>query len=70
MTFSTRTYCTMGSVQFLLEAYVGRFEQELNSVEAESTKVSNGIEDLIRTHGEGEDSVFSVPCQCALIFNV
>ncbi|XP_034201130.1 uncharacterized protein LOC117616039 isoform X2 [Prunus dulcis] len=33
-------------------AYVGRFEQELNSVEAESTKVSNGIEDLIRTHGE------------------
>ncbi|CAB4293604.1 unnamed protein product [Prunus armeniaca] len=34
------------------EAYLGRFEQELNSVEAESTKVSNEIEGLIRTHGE------------------
>ncbi|XP_068318208.1 uncharacterized protein [Pyrus communis] len=32
------------------EAYLGRFEQELNSVQAESTKVSNEIEGLIQTH--------------------
>ncbi|KAM2623912.1 hypothetical protein TB1_030936 [Malus domestica] len=34
------------------EAYLGRFEQELNSVQAESTKVSNEIEGLVRTHEE------------------
>ncbi|BBG93383.1 hypothetical protein Prudu_001376 [Prunus dulcis] len=39
-------------VGLLEDQEFGRFEQELNSVEAESTKVSNGIEDLIRTHGE------------------
>nr|XP_028956623.1 uncharacterized protein LOC103443438 isoform X2 [Malus domestica] len=33
-------------------AYLGRFEQELNSVQAESTKVSNEIEGLVRTHEE------------------
>ncbi|KAM1689885.1 hypothetical protein TB2_031137 [Malus domestica] len=34
------------------EAYLGRFEQELNSVQAESTKVSNEIEGLVQTHEE------------------
>ena len=32
---------------------MGRFEQELSSVEAESAKVSDEIEGLIRTHEEG-----------------
>ncbi|XP_004298205.1 PREDICTED: uncharacterized protein LOC101299292 isoform X1 [Fragaria vesca subsp. vesca] len=34
------------------EAYVGRFEEELSSVEAESAKVSDEIEGLVRTHEE------------------
>ncbi|KAK9933096.1 hypothetical protein M0R45_020305 [Rubus argutus] len=34
------------------EAYVGHFEQELSSVEAESAKVSSEIEGLILTHEE------------------
>ena len=42
----------------LLEAYVGRFEEELSSAEAESAKVSDEIEGLIQTHEEGESSFF------------
>lgn len=34
------------------EAYLGRFEEELSSVEADSAKVSSEIEGLIRTHEE------------------
>ncbi|XP_061991849.1 uncharacterized protein LOC133709914 [Rosa rugosa] len=34
------------------EAYMERFEQELSSVEAESAKVSDEIEGLVRTHEE------------------
>jgi len=38
-----------------IDAYFERLKEELNMVEAESTKISNEIEILARTNMEGKD---------------
>ena len=55
-----------------IDAYFERLKEELNMVEAESTKISNEIEILARTNKEGKDQywlfMYKPVCKCSQVF--